>query len=100
MKTRQQPVGIIGIGLMGMACARRMRAAGLELLGYDVDSNKIAAFVELGGKPASSVAEIARACGKVVLAVFNTDQVEETVDALVAAVPVDAAPIIALCVST
>ena len=94
------PVGVIGIGLMGMACAKRMRAAGLELLGYDVDTKKIESFVKLGGKAAHSVAEIAQSCHKIVLAVFNTEQVEETIDALVAAVPGGAEPRIALCVST
>lgn len=96
----KQPVGVIGIGLMGMACARRIRAAGLELLGYDVDAKKLDAFVALGGKAAESVAQIARDCHKVVLAVFNTDQVETTVDALVAALPAGKTPLIALCVST
>ena len=94
------PIGLIGIGLMGMACARRMRAAGLELLGYDVDPQKLDALVKIGGKAATSVEEIARDCHKVVLAVFNTDQVEETVAALVASLPAGKAPIIALCVST
>ena len=94
------PIGVIGIGLMGMACAKRLRAAGLELLGYDVDTQKIEAFIKLGGKPASSVAQIARTCHKVVLAVFNTDQVEATVDALVASLPAGKPPLIALCVST
>jgi putative dehydrogenase len=93
-------VGVIGIGLMGMACAKRMRAAGLDLLGYDVDAKKLDAFVKLGGKAAVSVAEIATKCRKVVLAVFNTDQVEATVDALAAALPAGKPPIIALCVST
>ncbi len=95
-----QPIGVIGIGLMGMACAKRMRAAGLELLGYDVDAGKLDAFVKLGGKAAASVAQIARECRQVVLAVFSTDQVEQTVDALVAALPAGHAPLIALCVST
>ena len=94
------PIGVIGIGLMGMACAKRMRAAGLELLGYDVDTKKLEAFINLGGKAASSVAEIAGKCHKVVLAVFNTDQVEETVAVLVASLPAGKAPLIALCVST
>jgi L-threonate 2-dehydrogenase len=93
-------VGIIGIGLMGMACAKRMRAAGLELLGYDVDAKKLDAFVAIGGKAAASVAQIARQCRQVVLAVFNTEQVEQTVDALVAALPAANPPLIALCVST
>ncbi len=94
------PVGVIGIGLMGMACARRMRAAGFELLGYDVDREKLEAFVALGGKASPSVADIAATCRQVVLAVFNTAQVEETVAALVAAHPAGKAPLIALCVST
>ncbi len=98
--TTPTPVGLIGIGLMGMACARRMRAAGLELLGYDVDANKLDALAKIGGKAAPSVAEIARACNKVVLAVFNTDQVEETVAALAAAVPAGKPSLIAICVST
>lgn len=94
------PIGVIGIGLMGMACAKRMRAAGLELMGYDVDPKKLDAFVALGGQAAVSVAEIAGTCRKVVLAVFNTDQVEATVDALAAASPAGEAPLIVLCVST
>lgn len=94
------PVGLIGIGLMGMACAKRMRAAGLALLGYDVDARKADALVALGGKTAQSVADIAKLCDQVVLAVFNTDQVEATVDALVKARPAGRPAIIALCVST
>ena len=97
---RASPIGLIGVGLMGMACAKRMRVAGLDLLGYDVDTKKLDAFVALGGKAAASVAEIARSCDKVVLAVFNTDQVEETVAALIAALPAGKPPLIALCVST
>ena len=94
------PVGLIGIGLMGMACAKRMRAAGLELLGYDVDAKKLEAFIKLGGRAAASVAQIARDCDTAVLAVFNTDQVEETVDALVAERPNGVPPLTAVCVST
>jgi 3-hydroxyisobutyrate dehydrogenase-like beta-hydroxyacid dehydrogenase len=93
-------IGVIGIGLMGMACAKRMRAAGLELLGYDIDAKKLDAFARLGGEQGASVAQIARECHKVVLTVFNTDQVEETVAALVAAVPAGKPPLIVLCVST
>ncbi len=94
------PVGLIGIGLMGMACAKRMRGAGLELLGYDVDAKKLDAFAALGGRAAASVTEIAATCHKVVLAVFNTEQVEQTIAALVATLPSGKPPLIALCVST
>lgn len=94
------PIGLIGIGLMGMACAKRLRAAGLNLLGYDVDTKKTDALIALGGEAAKSVAEIAAACDQVVLAVFNTDQVEETVDALFKGRPAGKPALIVLCVST
>lgn len=98
-----RPVGIIGTGLMGTACAGRLRAAGFDVLGFDVDAAKIAPLVALGGRAAGSIADIARECDRVVLAVFNTDQVEETIEGargLLAARPASARPLTALCVST
>lgn len=103
MTAETGPVGVIGTGLMGTACARRLLAAGHAVLGYDVDAAKLQTFTRLGCKAASSVAEITRACRKVVLCVFNTGQVEETVEGpggLLATLPADAPPIIAICTST
>ncbi len=91
------PVGIIGCGLMGSACAARLKTAGIAITGYDIDPAKAAA---LGGAPAASIADIARGCRTVVLAVFDTGQVENTVDALLAALPAEAPPLTAVCVST
>jgi 3-hydroxyisobutyrate dehydrogenase-like beta-hydroxyacid dehydrogenase len=100
------PVGIIGCGLMGSACAVRLKAAGIAVTGYDIDPAKAAA---LGGTPAASIADIARRSRTVVLAVFNTEQVENAVDALLAALPArpegsplggEAPPLTAICVST
>ena len=99
----KQPIGIIGTGLMGTACARRLRGAGFDVLGYDVDTAKLARLKEGGARAAGSIAEIAAACRKVVLTVFNTDQVEEVIEGsqgLVAALPGGAPPLIAICVST
>ncbi len=103
MVKNRRPVGIIGTGLMGTACAGRLRAAGFEVLGYDVDAAKLAPLVALGGRAAGSIADVARECDRVVLAVFNTDQVEETIEGtqgLLAARPAGASPLIVLCVST
>src|SRR5262245_56871145 len=100
MAEKRFPVGLIGIGLMVMACARRLLGAGFEVLGYDVDAAKLAGLQAAGGRAARSLAEIATTCRKVVLAVFNTDQVEEVVGALLAALPADAPPLTAICVST
>lgn len=93
-------VGIIGTGLMGSACARRLIAAGYAVTGHDVDAAKAPAFAALGGLTATSLAALARDCNTVVLAVFNTEQVETTCDALLAARPSNTAPLTAICVST
>ena len=101
MAKERGPVGVIGTGLMGTACARRLRAAGFEVLGYDTDAGKLKALVALGGRAASSVSEIAGACDRVVIAVFNTDQVEDTIEGprgLLATRP--AAALTTICVTT
>jgi 2-hydroxy-3-oxopropionate reductase len=103
MAKDQVPVGVIGTGLMGTACARRLLGTGLAVLGFDVDAAHLHAFTRLGCKAAGSVAEIARSCRKVVLCVFNTSQVEETIEGpggLLATLPADAPPIVVICTST
>ena len=103
MASGHAPIGVIGVGLMGMACAKRLLAAGFKVTGYDVDPEKPGRLQSQGGGAASSIAEIARACDRAVLAVFNTDQVEDAIagpQGLLAARPADAAPIVVLCVST
>src|ERR671930_2672472 len=76
----RNPVGVIGIGLLGQAFVQRLRGAGFEIMGFDVDAAKNAKLVELGGRPTASVADLARGCDPIVLAVFSTDQVEDVVE--------------------
>ncbi|MGZ3361458.1 MAG: NAD(P)-dependent oxidoreductase [Xanthobacteraceae bacterium] len=73
-------VGVIGIGLLGQAFVHRLRSAGFDVVGFDVDAAKNARLVELGGQVASSIADLARRCDPLVLAVFSTDQVEAVVE--------------------
>ncbi|MGH8621557.1 MAG: NAD(P)-dependent oxidoreductase, partial [Burkholderiales bacterium] len=71
--------------------------------GYDIASDTLARFVALGGRAAGSTTEMARSCDTVVLAVFNTEQVEETVEGakgLLASRPKSSPPLTAVCVST
>ena len=97
------PVGVIGTGLMGTACARRLLGAGYAVLGYDVDGARLQAFTRLGCRAAASVAAIARDCRKVVLCVFDTGQVEETIEGpggVLASLPAGAPAIFVICTST
>jgi 3-hydroxyisobutyrate dehydrogenase-like beta-hydroxyacid dehydrogenase len=76
----EPPVGVIGIGLMGEVFARRLVSAGFKVVGFDIDPAKTARLAEFGARPAAAIAEVARAANPIVLAVFNTDQVEEVVE--------------------
>ena len=73
------PVGVIGVGLMGEVYARRLVAAGFTVIGYDVDPAKNERLAQFGAR-AGTLAEIAHDCEPIVLAVFNTEQVEDVVE--------------------
>lgn len=103
MSEQPRPVGVIGTGLMGTACAKRLLGAGFDVIGYDVDAAKLTGLAAQGGRAARSFAEIAGACDRVVLAVFNTEQVEETIEGprgLAALRPQAAPPLTVVCMST
>jgi putative dehydrogenase len=74
------PVGVVGLGLMGEVFSRRLIDARFHVLGFDIDPKKGAALDKMGGQTAPSMAEIAHASSPIILAVFNTDQVEEVVE--------------------
>jgi putative dehydrogenase len=90
------PVGLVGLGLMGEVYARRLVAAGLPVIGFDIDAEKNARLAAMGAR-AGALAEIAHDCEPIVLAVFNTDQVEEVVER--ALLPAAAGKIV-ICTST
>ena len=73
------PIGLIGLGLMGEVYAHRLVAAGFVVIGCDIDAGKSVRLAEIGAR-AASLADIARDCEPIVLAVFNTEQVEEVVE--------------------
>src|ERR1700726_638591 len=73
------PVGVIGVGLMGEVYARRLVAAGFTVIGYDVDPAKNARLANIGAQ-AGTLADIAQKCEPIVVAVFNTEQVEDVVE--------------------
>jgi putative dehydrogenase len=94
--SKHVPVGIIGLGLMGEVYARRLMAAGFSVIGFDIDRAKNQRLAQIGGR-AGSPADVARDCDPIVLAVFNTDQVEDVVEH--ALLPAAAGKIV-LCTST
>ena len=72
-------VGVIGAGLMGTAITQRLIAAGFDVLAHDVDTGKRVAIARSGAKTEATAGVVIAGCEIIVLAVFNTDQVEEVV---------------------
>src|SRR5512146_2054085 len=96
-------IGLIGAGLMGAACARRLKQAGFEVVAYDLDEAKRVAVAQFGAHVATSATGVLAQCDTVVLCVFNTDQVEQVVEGdggVLDAVRGDSKPRIVICTST
>ena len=72
-------VGVIGLGLMGHAIAKRLSETGHAVSGTDIVAEKVAAAVTLGVQACGSPAEVARTSDIVLVSVTTTAAVEEAV---------------------
>ena len=91
------PVAIIGLGLMGEVYAQRLIDAKIPVSGFDIDPARRARLAEIGGNPGSSIAELARTARCIIVAVFNTEQVEDVVERQLLAALGDGSGKIVLC---
>ena len=60
-RSSAKEVGIVGLGIMGGAFAKHLRAARIPVVGYDVAAARLAALRRLGGVAAASPAAVAAA---------------------------------------
>jgi 3-hydroxyisobutyrate dehydrogenase-like beta-hydroxyacid dehydrogenase len=74
------PVGIIGLGLMGIALSGRLIDAGISLIGFDIDAARREELEARGGLIASSVADLATRSRTIIVAVYSGEQVEKLLD--------------------
>ncbi len=72
-------VGIVGLGLLGHAVASRLRAAGHDVVGYDVAADRGRALVALGGRAVESVATVAEGADPLCVVLPSLAAVEEVV---------------------
>lgn len=84
---RRLQVGLVGLGLVGTALTARLGAAGFGVVGFDHRPQAIAAWQRHGTAAAAasmtaatSLADLARRCRIVVLAVFDTHGVLQVVE--------------------
>lgn len=74
--TQQSPIGIIGLGAMGMGSALALLDQGLTVHACDIRQDALDSFAQAGGHPAATPADLAKACDVIALFVVNADQAE------------------------
>lgn len=70
-------IGMFGLGLIGMALADRLLAAGHSVIGHDIDAARGALLAEKGGRPAAP--EDVWQADILLSAVFSTDQLADII---------------------
>ena len=71
-----EPIGVIGLGVMGSAMARNLIAAEHEVLGFDIAPARVSAFADMGGEPMKSADEIAALSDLVIFSLPSTAALE------------------------
>lgn len=74
--TADAPVGIVGLGLMGIALSARLIDAKIPVIGFDIDPIRCGMFKVSGGMVATSVRELAAHSRTIIIAVYDGAQVE------------------------
>ncbi|MGB6349287.1 MAG: NAD(P)-dependent oxidoreductase [Pseudolabrys sp.] len=100
MVDRTSPVAIVGLGLMGEVYAGRLIAAKIPVAGFDIDPARSARLAEIGGRPVASIAELAKPARCIIVAVFDTGQVEDVIENHLLPALGDGSGKIVLCMST
>ncbi len=85
-----QRVGVVGLGDMGSGLAKNLIKNGFQTTGLDLSEERMSAFVEMGGNPAASVADIGRNADAVFVMVMNGNQAKSVIlgeDGLIGTLP-------------
>tara|TARA_A100001037_G_C15151263_1_gene639378 strand:+ start:3151 stop:4041 length:891 start_codon:yes stop_codon:yes gene_type:complete len=70
-------VGVIGLGLMGLAMSKKLIEAKFNIQGYDIDQNRVDELVSEGGKSVSSPKEAATGADFVITSLLYSEVVRE-----------------------
>ena len=72
-------VGVIGLGDMGSGLAKNLIKNGILTTGFDLSKLRMDAFVQMGGKPAASIAEVGNNSDAVFVMVMNGEQAKSVI---------------------
>lgn len=71
--------GVIGLGDMGSGLAKNLINNGFSTTGLDLSADRMAAFTDMGGTAAVTVAEVGKASDAVFVMVMNGDQAKAVI---------------------
>ena len=72
-------IGVVGIGIMGLAYARNLIEAGFRVTGTDIDEARLAALEDLGGEPVQSSGEVMSNTDVVLTALSSVTALDDVV---------------------
>ena len=72
-------IGFVGLGLMGSGMARNLIEAGFHVIGYDLDSEKVAAFTAPGDHKSEDPGAMAAHADVIILSLPNSNVVNDVV---------------------
>ena len=75
----EHAVGLIGVGIMGSAMARNMIAAGIAVIGFDVDATKLRALSAMGGIAAPDPRSVAEQADVIVTVLPSAAALQDTI---------------------
>jgi 2-hydroxy-3-oxopropionate reductase len=75
----RRKIGFVGLGLMGSRMIANLISAGFTVIGYDIDPERVTAFIEAGGKPIDDPVSMAAQADVIMLSLPNSDVVNVVV---------------------
>lgn len=75
MRKKDEPIGIIGLGRIGLTAAKAYLNAGYAVIGYDIRLAAMKDLASAGGRAANGPDEVARHASLILILVLNDDQV-------------------------
>jgi 3-hydroxyisobutyrate dehydrogenase-like beta-hydroxyacid dehydrogenase len=76
----KEPIGIIGVGLVGSTLAGHLLTAGYPVIGYDISPSRCDALEAMGGRDVDSPRSVSEESNRVFLSLMSTDIVSRVLN--------------------
>jgi 3-hydroxyisobutyrate dehydrogenase len=75
-------VGLVGVGLMGSAMARRLLDQGIQVIAWDRNSDHVRALTDRGAEPATAASQVVSSAGVVITMLSTADVILDVIGPL------------------